>query len=92
MGNLYVPYGTGRLLRVTKATNSILIGLGAEPVYFDYDTTATKLHSTTAGNANSDFGADISYSDIALYTSPLDFVRTGATLVELTYYFVAIGY
>ena len=91
MGTLYVPYGSGRLLKVLKSTGAALYALAATPMYYDYDTTATKLFSACAGNANSDFGADIAYGSLAPFRSHNAGVVDNTVLTETTYWFMAVG-
>lgn len=93
VGDLYVPYSNGRMIKVSKSTNSALIALGANPVYFDADTTASiKLYSTTDGDADSDFGADIAYTSIAGFAGKNEILPDDtAVATEITYWFTAFG-
>ena len=91
MGDLYVTFGNGNLLKIAKKTNSQITVAAALPLYFDEDATINlKLLSVTDGDANSTFSADPTYTSLPYFNNAaLEY--TTATAVTATVYFIAVG-
>ena len=92
MGDIYIPFDNGNMIKITKKTNSQITQAAALPLYFDENAGLDdKLLSVTNGNANSTFSCDITYTFLPQY-NPVgtEEIPNGASVTAIVY-FMAVG-
>ena len=92
MGDLYIPFGDGNLIKIRQKSNSQITQALGVPLYFDEDAhIANKILCTTTANADSYFGADITYGHLPYYNPLVGSELTNGTSISVVVRFMAVG-
>lgn len=95
-GDLYVPFGTGKFIKIAKKTNSQITQAVAKPLYFvraDADYDDDKLMSDVLGAVDNynGFLADSTYTSLPRFIENTTTRYTSTAYISFARYFVAIG-